>query len=488
MALAMAAGLALRLCYVFLPVNADNDTATYQQLADNWFHHGIYGLVHGGRIVPSLIRLPGYPLFLGTVFAIFGRDRIGAALVIQALVDLGACWLLFDCLRTEVSRRAAWAGLLLAVFCPFTAAYSAVGMTESLSIACVSLAIWSLCRFVRAAREGRTAVAPLAALAAATGCATLLRPDGALLLAVFAGAVFWYGSEGLGAARSLRMAAFVAILAALPLGPWTVRNWRTFHVFQPLAPAEANDPGEFSPTGFHRWLRTWTVDFIDTDLVVWNQAGSIDPNDIPPRACSTPAECRETMTLIAEHNRLGNVTPALDAQFAALAAQRIREHPVDYYLVLPVLRIADMSLRPRTELFNIDDDWWHFSDNPEDSILAVLLGLVNLGYVVLAIWGFARRRVPLTGALLLYILLRSVVIAMMPNPEQRYTIECFPMLILAAACVFARVPRETGEETSVAFTQGCDSGGEGAVAPEPPRMHRMRAADRIGRATYESQR
>jgi hypothetical protein len=454
-ALVLGAGLALRLYYLLLPVALDDDTAAYSQLAHNWFHHGIYGFVHGGQIVPSLIRLPGYPLFLGVVFAIFGRDRLNAALMLQALIDVGACWLLFDCLRTEVSRRAAWAGLFLGVFCPFTAAYSAAGMTESLSIACVSLAIWSLARWARAAREGRTPVAPLLALAAATGFATLLRADGALLLAVFAAAVFWYGSEGIGAARALRLAVFVAVMAALPLVPWTLRNAHVFHLFQPLAPKEANNPGEFSPTGFHRWMRTWSIDYVNTGDVAWNQAGFIDPADIPPRACSGTQECRETRSLIAEHNRLGDVTPALDLRFAALAAQRVREHPLDYYAVMPALRIADMWLRPRTELFDIDDDWWAFGDHPADSMLAILLGLVNLGYVALAVWGFARKRVPLAGALLAYMLLRSLVIATMPNPEQRYTIECFPMLILAAACVFAR-PQERVAASAVVIEMPSD--------------------------------
>ncbi|HTV81287.1 MAG TPA: glycosyltransferase family 39 protein [Acidobacteriaceae bacterium] len=452
-ALILAAGLAQRLYYLFLPVTVDDDTAAYTQLAHNWFRHGVYGFVHAGHIVPSLIRLPGYPLFLGVVFAVFGPDNIRAALILQGLIDLGACWLLFDCLRAEVSSRAAWAGLLLAAFCPFTAAYSVDGMTESLSMACISLAIWSLARFVRAARAGRTTVAPLLALAAATGCATLLRPDGVLLLVVFAAAAFWYGSEGLGVARSLRLAVFAAALAALPLVPWTLRNERTFHQLQPLAPREANNPGEFTPSGFHRWLRTWSIDFVDTANVAWNQSGVIDPQDIPARACSTAQECSETMALIAEHNRLHDVTPALDAQFAALAAQRIRERPWDYYLAMPALRVADMWLRPRTELFDIDDDWWAFADHPADSVIAILLGLMNLGYVVLAIVGFARRRVPLAGALLAYILLRSVVLATMPDPEQRYTMEYFPMLILAAACVFAGDRRNAGEDASAAVPE-----------------------------------
>lgn len=438
LALVFAAGLALRLFFLFLPVTADDDTAAYLQLARNWFHHGIYGFTQGAHIAPTLIRLPGYPLYLALVLAVFGHLR--AALIFQMLLDLAACWLLYDCLRIEISPRAAWAGLLLALFCPFTAAYSAAGMTESLSVACVTLAIWSLARLLRAARCGNPLRVPALALTFALAFSILLRPDGVLLAAVFCAAIFLYLRRALGSIRAFRLAALVAVLAALPLIPWTLRNARTFHVFQPLAPRYTNNPGEFVPTGFRRWLRTWSIEYLNTGTVAWNQEGQIDPDDIPARACYTPAECRETFALIDRHNQIGDVTPALDAQFAALAAQRIRERPWDYYLIYPVLRVVDMGLRPRTELFPIGPWWWAVGDHPVGSSIAIALGLVNLAYVVLAVIGFATRRVPLEAALLAWIALRCLLLATMENPEQRYTLEFFPVLFLAAACVFAREP------------------------------------------------
>jgi hypothetical protein len=51
--------------------------------------------------------------------------------------------------------------LLLAALCPFTAAYTAPGMTESLSIFCVAAAIGAGVRAVRGGREGRIAVGVL---------------------------------------------------------------------------------------------------------------------------------------------------------------------------------------------------------------------------------------------------------------------------------------------------------------------------------------
>lgn len=437
-ALVLALGFAYRLFFLFLPVSVDDDAAVYAQLARNWFHHGVYGFLRDGHLVPTLVRLPGYPFFLGVVFSVFGVHHEHPVMILQALIDLAACWLLYDVVRTEISPRAGWAALLLAVFCPFTAAYTASGMTESVSVSCVALAIWSLARVVRAAQRGHLAKGSLLALAVAVSYATLLRPDGGLLAAVFCAAFFWYTRRSLGAGRALRAAAITALLAALPFVPWTIRNARTFHVFQPLAPRNANNPGEFVPYGFHRWLSTWSLDYVDTGTIAWNQSDYIDPTDVAARACDTPAECQTTQALIAEHNQLDAVTPQLDAQFAALAAQRVREHPLDFYFVYPAIRVADMWLRPRTELFNIGPWWWAVRYHPIGNSIAIFLGLVNLAYVVLAAIGFARRRVPLAGALLAYLLLRSLLLATLDSPEQRYTMEFFPILFVAAACVFAR--------------------------------------------------
>lgn len=432
----LAAGFALRMYFLLLPVSRDDDTLAYAELARNWFHSGIYGFLQGGTITPTLIRLPGYPLFLGVVFSVFG-SHLSAALVIQALVDLVGCWILCDCLRTEVSRRAGWAALLLAAFCPFTAAYTATGMTESLSVFCVTAAIGAAVRVVRAGREGQVAVGAVVALAAALGFAMLLRPDGVLLTASFCAGLAWYLRESLVGGRALRVAMATGIMAVLPLAPWAIRNFMTFGVVQPLAPRYVNNPGEYVANGFNRWMRTWSVDYVDTGTVFWNLSDQIDMDDIPARACYSDAECQRTEELINQHNAVNGVPAALDAQFAALAAQRIREKPWNYYVVFPAERVASMWLWPRTELLNMSIHWWRVREHPRESVISIGLGLVNVGYLVLAGIGFARRRVPLQGELLGYLLLRCILLATMENPEQRYTMVAFPILIVAGACAAA---------------------------------------------------
>jgi hypothetical protein len=103
--------------------------------------------------------------------------------------------------------------------------------------------------------------------------------------------------------------------------------------------------------------------------------------------------------------------------------------------VLPVLRIADMWLRPRTELLPSDPRWWEFNDDPKGSLFAVGTGLLNLAYVGVAllaiIWRFSSVRY--AGLLVGFVVLRSAFLGTIENPEPRYTLECYPIVILFAA-------------------------------------------------------
>ena len=92
-----------------------------------------------------------------------------------------------------------------------------------------------------------------------------------------------------------------------------------------------------------------------------------------------------------------------------------------------------MLLRPRTIEFDLDVFWWRWSEHPAQSAWAILLGLINLFYVAAAAWAFIRGRVPWAWMLGSYLILRFMVLGAMENPEPRYTIQCFPILIVAAA-------------------------------------------------------
>src|SRR5205085_6514940 len=198
------------------------------------------------------------------------------------------------------------------------------------------------------------------------GAAILLRPDGGILLAAIGGYMFWLllksrravpGEENSGIiSREVILAGtLIAVGALAPLLPWTIRNLHTLHRFEPLAPRYATDSDEFVMPGFNRWVKTWIVDYVSVQEIYWPVPGSdIDVGRLPNRAFDSAEQRRETTQLFSEYNDGHDMTPELDARFATLAAQRIHTSPVRYYIHLPLLRIADMWLRPRTELFPSD--------------------------------------------------------------------------------------------------------------------------------------
>jgi hypothetical protein len=224
-----------------------------------------------------------------------------------------------------------------------------------------------------------------------------------------------------------------AVLALLPLVPWTVRNWRTFHVVQPLAPEYANNPGERVDYGFIRWFRTWAVEFSSTGNIYWNLNNDVfDIGDLPARAFDSTAQYAQTDKLFDAYNEHVTMTPELDAEFGRLADERIAMHPLRYYVWLPVLRVADMWLRPRTETFNLDVFWWWWRQHPWQSAAAIALGLLNLAYLAAALAGVASRRAPYLILMGSYVVMRCVLLATIPAPEARYTLEAYPIVILYA--------------------------------------------------------
>jgi 4-amino-4-deoxy-L-arabinose transferase-like glycosyltransferase len=429
----LAAGAALRLWFIHAHPMVQGDSLLYGDIAANWLNHGIYGhsVGHASGVTtvePTLVRLPGYPAFLALCFALFGTAHYRAVVYIQAFIDLGSCLLIAQLARKLSGPHAARFALLLAALCPFTANYVAFPLTETLSIFCVALGFLALAELLERPRLLWTVL-----LVFSWGYAALLRPDGALLAVVLWTALLVYGRIRWGLKKTVRIAVITGLLSLLPFVPWTIRNWRTFHVFQPLAPRYANDPGEFAAPGFVRWIKTFTADFTTTTEIYWNgNSDRIDPANLPPRAIDNAAQSEETQKLLQDYNETTTLTPALDDRFAQLAQERIRAHPVRYYLTLPLLRLADMWLRPRVDTLNAHLRWWQYSQHPVETWVAIVFGLLNLAYLLAALLP-ALRWPRMAGAMVGFILVRSLLLATLEAPESRYTLECFPVLMVLAA-------------------------------------------------------
>jgi hypothetical protein len=461
-ALALAAGLVLRLWFVTHAARIDGDTLIYGNIAKNWLQHGVYGFTQTPKgVTPTLIRLPGYPLFLAVCFSLFGLDRYFAVMYAQCVIDLVTCLLVAGLARRLFGQRAMMAALWLGALCPFTAAYAAAPLTETLTLFTIALTFYALERW-SAAGPGFNRW--LWVTAAAMSYSLLLRPEQGLLAAAVVLPMLWMvlrsperpagastaeqlptgGIRRRGTLSTVTPVVVAAFCVVLPLAPWALRNWRTFHVIQPLAPRFATDPGETIPVGFQRWYRTWAIDYASTEEVYWNyDSAQIDIADLPNRAFDNEDQYARTAALLADYNENYNATPQLDTRFAALARERIHADPIRYYIALPVARLLDMAFRPRAEMLPISLNWWSWKEHRSETEFATLFAALDLAYFVLGavgLWLWHRRgwaaETPLAWSMLGFVLLRCALLLTLDNSEPRYTLELFPLLFLWGSSVF----------------------------------------------------
>jgi hypothetical protein len=455
---ALAAGAALRLWVLHAHPQIQGDSLLYGDIAANWLTHGVYGHTVGhasgvNTVESTLVRLPGYPAFLALCFVLFGINNYHAVLYLQVLIDLGTCLLVARLATRVCGPRAGRLALLLAALCPFTANYAAAPLTETLSVFCVALGFLALAEILENPRP-LWMILLIFALAFSWSYATLLRPDGALLAVVLWAALIFYGRRGLGLGRAVRLAMMAALLSILPFVAWSVRNWRTFHVFQPLAPRYANDPGEFAAPGFVLWVKTFAADFASTSEIYWNgNSDRIDPGTLPARAIDNAAQDQETQRLLRDYNDITTLTPEIDVRFDQLAQERIQASRFRYYVTLPLLRLADMWLRPRVETLNGHLRWWQYTQHPAETRMAIFYGALNLAYLVAAFLGMLRWP-RLAGAMVGLIVVRSLLLATLETPESRYTLQCFPLLFVFAACYLTSTVAPGGLSTKTSAGMG----------------------------------
>jgi predicted acyltransferase len=309
--------LLLRICVAyFLATDEPGDGRIYTQLAINLLEHGVFSIETQPPYDPTLIRLPGYPLFIATIYSIFGHGNDLAVRIAQALFDTATCVLCagiawqFTGDEKRRNRTAIWA-FVLAALCPFTVIYVATLLTETLTM--FLLAAMTLTgTLALKARGTRKSLWWWILTGLLSGTAVLLRPDSGLFaagigLTVVICGLFMNTDNSSSMARRLidvvwRGAVF-SLAFMLVLVPWTVRNEQVFDLFQPLAPAHAEMPGEFVPHGYDRWLRTWVDDSRFVEPMLWNlDEKRIDIERIPRRAFDSDDERERVAALLAQYN------------------------------------------------------------------------------------------------------------------------------------------------------------------------------------------
>ena len=471
--LAVIVGLALRLVFVhWFPVTTD-DSATYLQLANNWVDHHVYGLSQNGLVIPTDLRTPGYPAFLAGVSLLFRRS-MQAILLSQAVLDVFTCILtaaLAAALAPASARRRVWIiALWLAATCPFLANYSAVVLTEvvvtflaTAALVCFALGLRqeSMQLGIRIGNQWNLPIGLGLLGAFLTGAATLVRPEMPLLVGVSVLVFGFRAWRAQGVRKAILLAAAMAGAFLLPLLPWAARNAISLHKLQFLAPRYATFPGEYPPVGYYAWTGTWLERFRDVYFTVWAIGEDpTDVNDLPASAFDSPEERARVADLIAQYDYSPelDISPEIDRQYAEIARERTRRHPLRTYVRVPFERALTIWFTPRTELLPIDGKFWPLREQWADSHADVLVtgGFAVLGYlyVALAIGGVwlawrTRRKIGAAGSLaeanlwgiallLVYFLVRTAFLTTVEAPEPRYVMSCYPGVLALVALLGIR--------------------------------------------------
>lgn len=476
-----------------LPNDEPDDGRVYAQIARNVLEQHVYSIESQAPYTPTLIRLPGYPLFIAAIYSILGHGNNTAVRVVQAVLDTITCaliaWVVFEWSR---KRWAAMIALALAAVCPFTAIYVATILTEvATNFLAVAMVLTATFAFKATARKRAITWWIVTGLIA--GVAVFFRPDSGLFAAAIGLTLMLPALSGFRKFHEATLhAAVFSIAFCLVLVPWTIRNRHLFHVFQPLSPAHAEMPGEFVPRGYLLWVRTWLDDQRYVSPALWAMdTRQIHVEDFPARAFDSKEERDRVAALFEKYNHPDGdeadeqqsaddqsddssgdedeqpeeepepeehpeppdtnveMTPEIDAGFAQIGQERVAHSRLRYYVELPFKRAMTLWFDTHSQYYPFNGELLPLADLDHDihqqywlPLFAGLTGIYTLLGVIGA-WLLWRsrdnnaRRWLLLAALMIF--LRLGFFATLENPEPRYTVELFPFLILVGAAGLATV-------------------------------------------------
>ena len=470
-----------------LPNDEPDDGRVYAQIAINVLEQHVFSHENQPPYVPSIIRLPGYPLLLAGVYKLFGHGNNTAVRVVQAGIDTLTCVLValvaFEwAVDDERKHRAALIAFGLAAVCPFTAIYVATVLTEVptnfLAVATVLAATFGFKATDNADVTNRRAVLWWVVTGLIAGLAVLFRPDSGLFAAAIGGTLVLWALFRRRVKQFFVSGALFSVAFCLVLVPWTIRNYRVFHLFQPLAPTHGEMPGEFVPRGYLLWLRTWLDDSRYISPVLWAEdTRPIQITAFPASAFDSNEERERVAALLEKYNSPSSVssvssvaeedtedeededeasetepeepeefdvemTPEIDAGFAQLGQERRARAPFRYYVVLPLKRAETLWCDTHSQYYPFNGELLPLKDLDHKihqqywlPLFAVLTAVYSLlGVVGAGLLWLSRDRDARIWVLLatFVILVRLGFFATLENPEPRYTVELFPFLIILA--------------------------------------------------------
>ena len=388
-----------------------DDAHQYDVMALNILQGNGFSQKESAPFEPTICRTPIYPIFLASIFGIFGHSYT-VVYIVQALMSaLTALMVYLIALNSLVDnkKQAASLAYLLAILCPFLWFSARMLYTEVLFTFLVTLLILLIIYTLTKSNLWLYFISGII-----TGLALLTRPAFAPLPIFLFLTMIMFNTEKDKLVGLLKKSLIYVIPVVLIWSTWVIRNYMIFNKFIPLSVA----------SGSYLYLGTFSPNRYEKDF---------------------PMDMQEWETYLFKE---GDEILSLDEEYRKKGIERIKEKPLTYikYSIqrIPVLWISSFS-----HYFNIEDSMAqlrkqikerisqeeYFSVELMKMLFKISLSFINVFYVSTGILGIVlllkywRNYYPL----LIIPFYFTFVHMFLGQANVRYVLPAWPILIIFSA-------------------------------------------------------
>lgn len=417
----------------------NNDSFSYTNSFLNLINTGHY--THNpDNPEASYGRLPGYPLFWGIHYLIFGQEHVKVAVAVtQILLDCLAVYLIFGIISTIIkSRTAPYIGAFLYACYPFIIIWTTIQGTEALASFLTILFFY--CLFCL--KPGKKKILLVAICLAM--CFYFREYLGILIVSAF---IFFYFEGNF--ISFIKSSFALGILFFLFYIPWPIRNYLHSHQIILIKTTTAGyDRYAVDVNSCRSWIYCWTP---DADTYLNQIASSTEPITIPGGILETDSDKRLFANLVGKSRTCGsgfynwktnttfkdrNCNEDIEAGFKQLKDNYIENNPISYFTKVPLLNFKKAFFKNELTTLNLNQG----SFSIKSAVSPILFGFRSV-LLILGLWGsllyYKDKKIKslffFFGFIYLFIcfILRQV--------EMRYLLQADVILIIPAALLLDKL-------------------------------------------------
>lgn len=375
---------------------------------------------------------PLYPAIIAASEWLLGRSSLVFHLSIQILIVAIAVGYGARQIALSYGRPFGMAFGLTAALSILQIPWGRLLLTEALAIAST---VWLATEIFCAFAAGRLHIWRTSAAFAA---ASLIRYDGVLLAAPLLAAALTLHRPR----EALARFGLISVIAALPLGLWTVRNVQSGLSAMPDTLMTDGSP---SPRGYVAWVNAWSTNIYEHAQTIFPIVSQqYDRIAIPPYAYLDEVE-KDRVGLLLSRLKDGEPFPSeVDGEFAQLAKARSEAEPFWFYALRPLKRAFVLIFNPAYS-FGWPIELGHRGPLDFSSLSKADLGVIagkaalflyRVAVLALAVWLIARgerigRR--LLAIAFLYFAARAAFLSIGGFLDNRILVEGWAFLEFAVA-------------------------------------------------------